>query len=225
MNSSQRSEKIYVPIEQVRYISDQLLEQLEAKMQVTIPDSESIEENDPIRREISLNLQNYLKSLVDEVAHSMVISNMDTTGRRLGDIIGESQTKYLEPFDLALNETVRQKYQEWEDYSVQVSQIRQRAPEIVNGLYRASQDEYLKQLDERMDQLTHADSEEPLHSLEAETTSQEEQEEEEEEKHHQAIGESIQQLHESIEQLPHLRQDITTLNKWAQYHHRRQHRS
>ncbi|CAL9734254.1 kinetochore-associated protein Nsl1p [Monosporozyma servazzii] len=214
MNSSQRSEKIYVPIEQVRYISDQLLEQLEAKMQATLPDSESIEESDPIRREISLNLQNYLKSLVDEVAYSMIISNMDTTGRKLGDIIGESQTKYLEPFDLTLNETVRQKYQEWEDYSVQVSQIRQRAPELVNGLYRAGQETYLKQLDERMDQLAHAES--PTH--------QEPEEElllNEEDELHSSIGESIHQLHGSIDQLPRLRQDITTLNKWAQYHHRR----
>ncbi|KAG0666265.1 hypothetical protein C6P44_003729 [Monosporozyma unispora] len=212
MNSSQRAEKIYVPIEHVRYISDQLLEQLEMKMQTTLPTNGG--DNDTIRREISLNLQKYLRSLVDEVAYSMVISNMDTTGRKLGDIIDESQSKYLEPFDKDLNEIVREKYVEWEDCSVQVSQLRKRAPEIMNEIYHKSQEEYLTQLDERIATQLGENIEDESDVIDEYILPKETQ-------IHESISESVQQLHDSIEQLPHLRQDITTLNQWAQYFNKR----
>ncbi|CAL9728617.1 kinetochore-associated protein Nsl1p [Monosporozyma unispora] len=182
------------------------------KMQTTLPTNGG--DNDTIRREISLNLQKYLRSLVDEVAYSMVISNMDTTGRKLGDIIDESQSKYLEPFDKDLNEIVREKYVEWEDCSVQVSQLRKRAPEIMNEIYHKSQEEYLTQLDERIATQLGENIEDESDVIDEYILPKETQ-------IHESISESVQQLHDSIEQLPHLRQDITTLNQWAQYFNKR----
>lgn len=228
MSSSHRTDKVYVPIEQVRYISDQLLEQLEFKIQTILPanksknkesdnDNEVSLQDDPIRREISLNLQEYLKLVVDQAAYSLVINNMDISGRKLGDVIGESQAKYLEPFDVKLNEEVRQKYQEWEDYSVQVSQIRQRAPDLMNEIYRKGETEYLNQLDERINKITNSDTsvraiDENIVDADFEALGETELRE--------SLEESIKQLHESIDKLPQLREDVTTLNKWAKYYTR-----
>lgn len=228
MSSSHRTDKVYVPIEQVRYISDQLLEQLEFKIQTILPanksknkesdnDNEISLQDDPIRREISLNLQEYLKLVVDQAAYSLVINNMDISGRKLGDVIGESQAKYLEPFDVKLNEEVRQKYQEWEDYSVQVSQIRQRAPDLMNEIYRKGETEYLNQLDERINKITNSDTsvraiDENIVDADFEALGETELRE--------SLEESIKQLHESIDKLPQLREDVITLNKWAKYYTR-----
>ncbi|KAK5778285.1 MIND complex subunit NSL1 PWA37_000469 [Arxiozyma heterogenica] len=232
MSSSHRADKVYVPIEQVRYISDQLLEQLEFKIQTILPanknknknknkgsdnDNEISLQDDPIRREISLNLQEYLKLVVDQAAYSLVISNMDISGRKLGDVIGESQAKYLEPFDVKLNEEVRQKYQEWEDYSVQVSQIRQRAPDLMNEIYRKGETEYLNQLDKRINKITNSDTsvraiDENIVDTNFDALNETELCE--------SLEESIKQLHESIDKLPQLREDVTTLNKWAKYYTR-----
>ena len=228
MGSSHRAEKVYVPIEQVRYISDQLLEQLESKIQTTLPliknkenennDNEVSLQDDPIRREISLNLQEYLRLIVDQAAYSLVISNMDITGRKLGDVVREAQAKYLEPFDTKLNEEVRQKYQEWEDCSVQVSQIRQRAPDLINEIYRKGETEYLSQLDERINSIvssgTNADTSNNKETVDTDLGPLNEAELRE------SLEESIKQLHESIDKLPQLREDVTSLNKWTKYYTR-----
>lgn len=229
MSSSHRTEKVYVPIEQVRYISDQLLEQLEAKIQTTLPpntnkdkyddDNEISLQDDPIRREISLNLQEYLRSIVDQAAYSLIISNMDITGRKLGDVIGESQSKYLEPFDLKLNEEVRQKYQEWEDYSVQVSQIRERAPELMNDIYRKGETEYLNKLDERINNLVKSDTV-SSNTTDNNTVKTDSVLALSEQELREQLDESIRQLHDSIDRLPQLRDDVTTLNKWTKYYAR-----
>lgn len=222
MSSKQRTEKIYVPIEQVRYISDQLLEQLELKMQSILPSIQGggnmMLGDDPMRREISLNLQKYLRSVVDQVSYSIIINNLDTTGRPLGTIIGESQTKYLEPFNIELNEEVRKKYQEWEDHSMQVSQIRQHAPTVMNAIYDKGEDQYFKQLDERIATLERDAADEEEEAIEDKETDPIEQQESSAELLTEPLTESIEQLHESINQLPQLRELITTLNKWNRYY-------
>lgn len=214
---SQRSSKVYVPLEQVRYISDQLLEQLENKMQMNFPSknlegTDAVLPEDPVRREVSLNIQKYLRSIVDQVAHSLIISNMDTTGRRLGDVIGESQTRYLEPFDLDLNEQVRQTYQEWEECSLQAAKVRQEAPQTMCQMYQSGANDFLEKLDARIDTLEEQNKQE--NSI---------QQEEEEytlpdaDKLRESLDESLRDLGASLEQLPQLRADATKLNQLSQH--------
>ncbi|CCK69838.1 MIND complex subunit NSL1 KNAG_0D00860 [Huiozyma naganishii CBS 8797] len=144
-------EKLYVPIEQVRSITDQMLASLEEKLSRTLPAPSG--ESDTVRREVQLGIQAYLDDMLNGVSSSVVIDNVDMDGRELRDIIAESQSRYLEPFDIALNERLREKYKQWEDHSIAVSRLRRDAPAHINGIYSAGMGAYLADVDRRLEEL------------------------------------------------------------------------
>lgn len=85
-------------------------------------------DDDAVRREVQIQLQEFLLSAMTMASKSLEVVNADTVGKTVKQLIMESQEKYMEPFDLDLNEQVRKMYQEWEDETVKVAQLRQTGP-------------------------------------------------------------------------------------------------
>lgn len=146
--------KLDVTVEQLRSIYGQLYDALDEKARLHLP-AEAAEGTDQVRREVGMQLQEFLATVIEMASSSVRVVNSDDARGALsaGELIARSQERYVEPFDLELNERVRQAYQEWEDQTVQVSQLRRNAPQQVNRAYVEARDSYLAELDSRINQL------------------------------------------------------------------------
>ena len=146
--SQGQSKKLDVTVEQLRSIYHQFHDILEEKTDLHLPKKEY--DDDAVRREVQIQLQEFPLSAMTMASKSLEVVNADTVGKTVKQLIMESQEKYMEPFDLDLNEQVRKMYQEWEDETVKVAQLRQTGPAKINEVYNNSKDEYLAQLDGRI---------------------------------------------------------------------------
>lgn len=114
-------------------------------------DDDQVQE-DKVRREVQLRLQEYLLRVMDMASDSIEVIDAEE-GKSIRELIMESREKFLEPFDVDLNERVREQYHQWEDANVKIAQLRRRGPEAVRSLYAAEQDKYLEELDSRIEKL------------------------------------------------------------------------
>ncbi|CAI4038989.1 hypothetical protein SMKI_06G3410 [Saccharomyces mikatae IFO 1815] len=146
--SQGQSKKLDVTVEQLRSIYHQFHDILEEKTDLHLPKKDH--DDDAVRREVQIQLQEFLLSAMTMASKSLEVVNADTVGKTVKQLIMESQEKYMEPFDLDLNEQVRKMYQEWEDETVKVAQLRQTGPAKINELYNNSRDDYLTHLDGRI---------------------------------------------------------------------------
>ncbi|CAI4052758.1 hypothetical protein SKDZ_16G0440 [Saccharomyces kudriavzevii ZP591] len=146
--SQGQSKKLDVTVEQLRSIYHQFHDILEEKTDLHLPKKDH--DDDAVRREVQIQLQEFLLSAMTMASKSLEVVNADTQGKTVKQLIMESQEKYMEPFNLDLNEQVRKMYQEWEDETVKVAQLRQTGPAKINEVYTNSKDEYLTQLDGRI---------------------------------------------------------------------------
>ncbi|QLL31013.1 hypothetical protein HG536_0A08280 [Torulaspora globosa] len=146
--------KVDVTVEQLRSIYGQLYDALDEKMRLHLP-AEAAEGKDHVRREVGLQLQDFLSQVMEMASSSVRVVNSDDPSGKMSvsELISKSQEKYVEPFDLELNEKVRQAYQEWEDQTVQVAVLRRNAPQQVNQAYVTARDAFLSRLDARIEQL------------------------------------------------------------------------
>lgn len=154
--------KLDVTVEQLRSIYGQLYDALEEKAELHLP-KENEDGSDHVRREVQLQLQEFLSQVMEMASSSLRVVNVDEGDSKdklsVKDLIMKSQEKYVEPFDLELNERVRQTYQEWEDQTVKVAQLRKNGPQQVNDAYRSAKDQFLLQLDAKIDQLQSSETE------------------------------------------------------------------
>ena len=118
-----------------------------------------------MERVIQTVLQEYINEVVEMASNSLNVVNAVTgtdgslaangTGNVgiLRQLLQKTQGEYVEPFDLELNERVRQKYQEWEELTVKVVQLRKNGPQEVNKQYSLRQREFFDALDKQLERL------------------------------------------------------------------------
>ena len=132
-------------------------------------DSERTTSTNSMERVIQTVLQEYINEVVEMASNSLNVVNAatgaDGTGTSaansnnsgnvgiLRQLLQQTQVEYVEPFDLELNERVRQKYQEWEELTVKVVQLRRNGPREVNEQYSQRQREFFDALDKRLEKL------------------------------------------------------------------------
>lgn len=150
-NMSNYSRKIDVSVEQIRAIYGQLLESLEEHTRESLPSDSNNDNNDQQIKDLQIYLQEYLLSVMEMSSGSLNIVNLsDDNDKGMTEIINDQQQKYVEKFDIELNEQVRQRYQEWEDLTVKVSQLRRDGTERINEMYQIESNDMLKGIDERI---------------------------------------------------------------------------
>lgn len=151
---SNYNRKIDVSVEQIRAIYGQLLESLQEHVNESLPE---LSNNDQQKKELQIYLQEYLLNVMEMSSGSLNVVNLNenendnnTNSNEMTNIINDQQQKYVEKFDIELNEQVRQRYQEWEDLTVKVSQLRRDGPERINEMYQIESNDMIKDIDERI---------------------------------------------------------------------------
>ncbi|CCC71011.1 hypothetical protein NCAS_0G01240 [Naumovozyma castellii] len=203
------SERLDVTVEQLKSIYGQLQEVFNDKFSQILP-PDQVDDNDPLKRQVQIQLQDFLSGVMEMAANSLNVVNADMDGRSIKDVLLESEREYMEPFDLELNEKVRQLYQEWEDQTVKVSQLRQNGPLKVNEIYNGSKEEYLSRLDARINSLSQdeameddADTDVALAPMD--TTIK------------QDYQEALQNLYDTGQRIPDIRGDVEKLKRLVAY--------
>ncbi|QLG70718.1 hypothetical protein HG535_0A06600 [Zygotorulaspora mrakii] len=172
---SQTPKRLDVTVEQLRSIYGQLYDQLEQKAALHLPTTEtdsrdvvkeeqSNSKEDTVRREVQVQLQDFLSQVMDMASNSLRIINTNDEVKNVRALIMKSQEKYVEPFDLDLNEKVRQKYQEWENETLKLSQLRQNAPAEIKRIYNEAKQDYISALDSRIAALQNPEQSSDLNS-------------------------------------------------------------
>ncbi|AQZ09435.1 NSL1 (YPL233W) [Zygosaccharomyces parabailii] len=129
--------KIDVTVGQLRAIYGQLYDVLQEKAALHLPEGQ-----DPVSKEVRMQLQLYLAGVME-----MGVNSLRVDGGDAKDVLATR----CEPFDLELNERVRGAYEEWEDETVRVANLRRAAQEQIVKLYNESKNSYLDSLDEIID--------------------------------------------------------------------------
>ncbi|KAG0669281.1 hypothetical protein C6P45_003932 [Maudiozyma exigua] len=149
---SNYNRKIDVSVEQIRAIYGQLLESLQEHANESLPE---LSNNDQQKKELQIYIQEYLLNVMEMSSGSLNVVNLNENennynNNEMTNIINDQQQKYVEKFDIELNEKVRQRYQEWEDLTVKVSQLRRDGPEKINEMYQLESKDMIKDIDERI---------------------------------------------------------------------------
>lgn len=129
--------KIQVTSDQLRSIYGQLYDILQEKASLHLPESD-----DPVSREVNLQLQLFLANVME-----MAFNSLKIDGPPANDILNSR----CEPFDLELNERVRKSYETWEEETVKVANLRRAAQETINNVWTENQEQYLRELDLKID--------------------------------------------------------------------------
>ena len=156
--SSGQPQKLNVTIEQLRSIYSQIHNVLDDKVSLHLP---SADDAGSMRKEVQVELQKYLNSMMDMSGNSLRLINVNddrvpdgkkrVVRQSIKDLIIDAEQKYVEPFNLELNEKVRADYQEWEDETVRVSQLRENGPRSVNEIYVANKNKFLEMIDGKIE--------------------------------------------------------------------------
>lgn len=140
--------KLDISVEQLRSIYAQFQEILDEKVALHLP-----QEQDTVKQEVLLQLQHFLVETMEMTSGSLNVVNANS-GTSISDLIAQSQQEFVEPFDLELNEQVRQKYQEWEDHAVKVAQLRREAPKKLRVMYEQELESALSSADSAIEALS-----------------------------------------------------------------------
>ncbi|QHS76508.1 MIND complex subunit NSL1 [Saccharomyces paradoxus] len=211
--SQGQSKKLDVTVEQLRSIYHQFHDILEEKTDLHLPKKDH--DDDAVRREVQIQLQEFLLSAMTMASKSLEVVNADIVGKTVKQLIMESQEKYMEPFDLDLNEQVRKMYQEWEDETVKVAQLRQTGPAKINEVYNNSKDEYLTQLDGRIGVLQARMAEQQ--SVDHNNNADEADDQIKWEHIKDDYGASLNELYETQQDLPQVRYNVEKVRRLMDY--------
>lgn len=140
-------DKLDVTQKQLRFLHKQFKEILDEKVRKALP---GYSEDDEVSQEIQLQLDQFLMDAIEMAGESMNVVDAGR-GTTVKSIIQEVQKEYMEPFDVDLNERVRKLYQEWEDRTVEVSQLRREAPQVVISEYTNLEKQLLDDIDAKIE--------------------------------------------------------------------------
>ncbi|CUS23139.1 LAQU0S08e02982g1_1 [Lachancea quebecensis] len=149
---STQPSKLDVKAEQIRSIYGQFQSILDEKVALHLP-----QEQDSIKGEVLLQLQKFLVEAMDMASDSLNIVNVNERAS-LTELLAQSRQQFVDPFDLDLNEQVRKKYQEWEDQTVKVAQLRREAPRKLRETYENEAHLALEEADALISSFSHEPS-------------------------------------------------------------------
>ncbi|SCU80975.1 LAME_0B05204g1_1 [Lachancea meyersii CBS 8951] len=149
---STQPSKLDITAEQLRSIYTQFQTIFDEKVSLHLP-----QEHDSVKGEVLLELQKFLFEGMDAASSSLSIINANESAS-ISDVLAQSREQFVESFDLGLNERVRKKYQEWEDQTVKVAQLRREAPRKLSEVYESEANEVLREVDTLIEEFSHEKS-------------------------------------------------------------------
>ncbi|EDO17378.1 hypothetical protein Kpol_1060p34 [Vanderwaltozyma polyspora DSM 70294] len=165
---------------QVRSVYEQLHISLDERVarEFGIGDTDSSEQqqhryetggkDDELLKSVKFEIERYLHNVIEMSGNSIRIDRGRGTAAATASATGRASSTtttaavvaselatsngYIEEFDTTLNETVREKYQEWEDLTVKLSQLRAQAPQEINNQFTNNKMGLYKQIDTALEQ-------------------------------------------------------------------------
>lgn len=197
--------KISVSVESLQDITEQILIYFSNEVIDHIP-------NDPQQqREVMIHLQEYLNDTIDMMSSSITVNDLSPISNApLSQLIQDKNIKMMEPFDSELNEQLRKQYENWEDLSIRALELRKLSPVSINNIYDKLNDEYLCQLDERIESLEQEQKRNKQLLEEGESTETSETLDSEET---QNLSESLTKMQKSVDELSQIRANLNKLGQ------------
>ncbi|AAS53234.1 AFL140Wp [Eremothecium gossypii ATCC 10895] len=210
------AEKLELTSEEIKHIHLQLKGILDEKIRLHLPQRHSVSESqdtddgsDSMARQVMVEVEKFLSSVMEMASDSVHVSDARSSVTVL-DVVNDVQREYVEPFDLELNERVRQLYQEWEAETLRVAQLRQTGPRAITDAYLKEEGAAIAALDERirkLEGLAEADQETQLPAADADFWSEVGDQ----------YGRSLGLLKQAQSLLPRDRMQLEKLKKLVQY--------
>lgn len=200
--------KLGLRINEIKHIHEQFKVRLDEKLTLHLPEAE-----ETIKQQIRLEIEKFIVNVMEMAGKSIDLIDAKH-GTTVKDIITDVQQEYVEPFDLNLNEQVRKLYQEWEDETVNVSQLRRNGPDLIRQKYLTQGKTVLDDIDERISIL---ESNQNTYNLESEEQKNEEANSSEFTLLFEEYETSLLELSQAQNLLPHSRFKHETLKKLIKY--------
>ncbi|KAK7206258.1 kinetochore protein Mis14 like-domain-containing protein [Myxozyma melibiosi] len=123
-------QKLQLVSEDVRYLQKIFMEAAQSKIDTHLP-SKSAEES--LRAEVAEKVKEFIAKVFDFSKHSIVVNGMEGADPSLDALMkakemDKEEAEAVEPFDLELNEKVRELYAQIDDETVAVTKLRREAP-------------------------------------------------------------------------------------------------
>lgn len=193
--------KIQISSDQLRSIYGQLYDVLQEKASLHLPELD----NDPVSKEVNLQLQLFLTQIME-----MAFNSLKIDGLPANDILSSR----CEPFDLELNEKVRKAYETWEEETVKVANLRRAAQETIRNLWIQNESEYLKELESKIDSNENVNMDEDVI---ANSNLDDSEDRQRYSIDAQSYSSSLESLSRTQSQLPHMRNQLQKLHHLLQH--------
>lgn len=144
-------EKIHLSVEDIKYLQQHLLENARVKLNLNLPSS-SQDTQDPLTLKIVEMIEEFILEMLEMSRHSLVIDG-DETVQSISKLLDKPlERKYrksfspknvltrieIAPFDMELNQELRKVYQQVEQETLEVTQLRREYPAKALELYKES---------------------------------------------------------------------------------------
>lgn len=120
--SSDLHSKLQLVAEDVRFLKQQFKDAAEAKIDVNL----DCDKNDPVRKRVDEIVQQFISDTFEMSKHAMIIDGEEMGDKDLSVVLERDDD--VEPFDLALNDRLRQLYAQVDEKTLEVTQLRRTVP-------------------------------------------------------------------------------------------------
>lgn len=122
-------DKLQLVGEDVKFLKSQFHESAETKLDLHLPTEDSL------KTRVRELVEEFIHETFELARHSMVVNGVDmTTQATLVDSLKKEEV--VEPFDVELNEKLRNVYAEVDERTLEVTELRRQIPSQVNEIYR-----------------------------------------------------------------------------------------
>lgn len=139
-------EKLQLVGEDVKYLKSQFSEASEAKLSLHLPTDDSL------KVRVKELVEEFIQETFEMARHSMVVNGVDMTTQESLSGALTRDTEAVEPFDVELNEKLRNMYAQVDEETMEVTKLRRQVPE-------EAKQAYLDKLQENEDALRRAEEE------------------------------------------------------------------
>ncbi|KAK9446433.1 kinetochore protein Mis14 like-domain-containing protein [Limtongia smithiae] len=145
-------QKLQLVSEDLRYLVEKFTEVAKSRVSQHFPLATAGSKDEVLRTEVEALVQQFILEMFDMAKHGIVVNGQDGSEISLQSLLNSDTTKNeadnYEPFDLELNEEVRQLYAQIDEETVEVTKLRREAPLRTLANYKRQLEELEKQQQE-----------------------------------------------------------------------------
>ncbi|ANB15885.1 MIND complex subunit NSL1 [Sugiyamaella lignohabitans] len=139
--------KIHLNSEDIRYIKNQLNHSIKSRIDLDLPDNE----DDSLRNQVLSYIQQFIDESFELAKHSLIVDGKDMSGVPSLEASLTEGKQEIEPFDIELNEKLRQLYAKVDQETLKVTELRRNIAQIATSEYQQRADAETRLVDSILD--------------------------------------------------------------------------